>query len=121
MTDKAGALLSALDSKKLSWFHLKVLFISGMGFFTDSYDLFSISLLTPLIGRLYYQDNPFHIGNTVDPGKLPLNLSICLSVVALIGSSCGQITMGFVGDRMGRTFTYGLCLITMIICAFCQV
>jgi len=120
MADKTGALLSALDDKKLTWFHFKILFISGMGFFTDSYDLFSISLLTPLIGRLYYQDNPFHINNTVDPGKLPLNLSICLSVVALIGSSVGQVTMGYVGDRLGRTFTYGLCLVTMIVCAFCQ-
>ncbi len=26
-----------------------------MGFFADAYDLFSISLLTKLLGRLYYQ------------------------------------------------------------------
>jgi hypothetical protein len=26
-----------------------------MGFFADAYDLFSISLLTRLLGRIYYQ------------------------------------------------------------------
>jgi len=29
--------------------------IAGMGFFADAYDLFSISLLTRLLGRIYYQ------------------------------------------------------------------
>lgn len=77
--------LKLLDRAKLSLFHLKIIVISGAGFFTDSYDLFCISLLTKLIGRIYYQDNPFTIGNTVDPGKLPIQVDAAISAVALVG------------------------------------
>ncbi|KAF3335295.1 C2 domain-containing protein [Carex littledalei] len=31
------------------------LVIAGMGFFTDAYDLFCISLVTKLLGRIYYR------------------------------------------------------------------
>ncbi|GJM99160.1 hypothetical protein PR202_ga16240 [Eleusine coracana subsp. coracana] len=37
-----------------------------MGFFTDAYDLFCISLVTKLLGRLYYTDP-----SSKDPGSLP--------------------------------------------------
>jgi len=39
-------------------FHLKMIIIAGAGFFTDAYDLFSISLLTKLLGRIYFQGTP---------------------------------------------------------------
>jgi PHS family inorganic phosphate transporter-like MFS transporter len=113
-------LLTDLDNKKFGWFHVKVILISGAGFFTDAYDLFSISLLTALLGRLYYQDNPFVLNTTVSPGKLPLNINICLSVVALVGTLCGQVVIGVFGDKAGRKASYGLALSIMIICAFCQ-
>ena len=32
--------LTALDNSSLSGFHLKAMLTSGMGFFTDAYDLF---------------------------------------------------------------------------------
>ena len=35
-----------LDNKKFGWFHVKIVIISGAGFFTDSYDLFSVGLVT---------------------------------------------------------------------------
>lgn len=50
-----------------------------MGFFTDAYDLFSISLLTNIIGRIYFQDNPFYLNNTVKPGTLPINLNAAVT------------------------------------------
>jgi len=41
-----------LNELKLSKHHLKAMFVSGMGFFTDAYDLFiigvSLSLITPI-------------------------------------------------------------------------
>lgn len=48
------SVLESYDKKKFSWFHVKVILISGMGFFTDAYDLFSISLLVSHI------DSPAH-------------------------------------------------------------
>ncbi len=44
--------LTALDNSSLSGFHLKAMLTSGMGFFTDAYDLFIIgvvlAILTPI-------------------------------------------------------------------------
>ena len=48
--------LDALDAAKTQWYHFTAVVIAGMGFFTDAYDLFSISLVTKLLGRIYYFD-----------------------------------------------------------------
>ena len=48
----AKSVLAALDNSSLSGFHLKAMITSGMGFFTDAYDLFiigvTLAILTPL-------------------------------------------------------------------------
>jgi PHS family inorganic phosphate transporter-like MFS transporter len=36
--------LKALDGAKTQWYHFMAIVIAGMGFFTDAYDLFCISL-----------------------------------------------------------------------------
>jgi PHS family inorganic phosphate transporter-like MFS transporter len=115
------SLFTELDEKKFSFFHVKLIIISGMGFFTDSYDLFCIGILTPLLGRIYYQDNPFDLNNTVSPGKLPLNVNVAVSAVALVGTLCGQLIVGHLADVFGRKKIYGAALACMILCAFTQV
>uniref|UniRef100_A0A453MD39 Major facilitator superfamily (MFS) profile domain-containing protein n=1 Tax=Aegilops tauschii subsp. strangulata TaxID=200361 RepID=A0A453MD39_AEGTS len=42
--------LSALDAAKTQWYHFTAIVVAGMGFFTDAYDLFCISLVTKLLG-----------------------------------------------------------------------
>ena len=37
--------LAQMDKAKLSPLHWKIMFISGMGFFTDAYDLFIIGVV----------------------------------------------------------------------------
>ena len=37
--------LITLDVARTQWYHFRAIVIAGMGFFTDAYDLFSISLL----------------------------------------------------------------------------
>ncbi|KAL0349022.1 UNVERIFIED_CONTAM: Inorganic phosphate transporter 1-4 [Sesamum angustifolium] len=46
--------LNALDVAKTQLYHFTAIIIAGMGFFTDAYDLFSISLVSKLLGRIYY-------------------------------------------------------------------
>ena len=58
--------LNALDVAKTQWYHFTAIIIAGMGFFTDAYDLFCISLVTKLLGRIYY-----HV-----PGSRSLELSL---------------------------------------------
>jgi len=58
--------LTALDKAKTQWYHFTAIVIAGMGFFTDAYDLFCISTITRLIGRIYY----YHPGEKT-PGTIP--------------------------------------------------
>ena len=91
-----------------------------MVFLTDAYDLFSISLLTNLIGRIYFQDNPYYLNSTVGPGKLPINLNAAISAVALIGALVGQFLFGAIADVIGRKTGYGVVLIIMMFTGFTQ-
>jgi PHS family inorganic phosphate transporter-like MFS transporter len=91
-----------------------------MGFFTDAYDLFSIGLLTNILGRIYFQDNPYYLNAGVSPGKLPINYNAAISAVALCGALSGQILIGHLGDLLGRRAVYGLSLGIMIFCGFTQ-
>ncbi|XP_024026789.1 inorganic phosphate transporter 1-4 isoform X2 [Morus notabilis] len=104
--------LNALDVAKTQWYHFTAIVIAGMGFFTDAYDLFCISLVTKLLGRLYYQEP----GST-DPGKLPSNVSVAVNGVAFCGTLSGQLFFGWLGDKMGRKRAYGMTLMLMVICS----
>ena len=91
-----------------------------MGFFADAYDLFSISLLTNILGRIYFQDNPFYVDQIVNPGKLPINYNAAISAVALCGALSGQIGFGLLADMFGRRTIYGLALWIMLFAGFSQ-
>ena len=113
------SVLEAVDKKKFGWFHVKLILITGMGFFTDAYDLFSISLLTPLLGRLYFQDDPLVHGK-VNPGRLPIGQEAAVTAVAFFGTLCGQLVFGYLGDAIGRTPIYGHELAIMFIASLSQ-
>ncbi|KAH6809009.1 phosphate transporter 1 [Perilla frutescens var. frutescens] len=105
--------LDALDSAKTQLYHFTAIVIAGMGFFTDAYDLFSISLVTKLLGRIYYTTNL----KAPKPGTLPPNISSSVTGVALVGTLMGQLFFGWLGDKLGRKKVYGLTLILMIGCS----
>ncbi|KAJ7965169.1 Phosphate transporter [Quillaja saponaria] len=112
MADTNQAVFSALDNAKTQLYHYKAIVIAGMGFFTDAYDLFCITAVTKLIGRLYYYDPSSH-----DPGKLPVNVNNAITGAALCGTLAGQLFFGWLGDKLGRKKVYGITLITMVGCA----
>ncbi|KAK9724337.1 hypothetical protein RND81_05G065400 [Saponaria officinalis] len=101
--------LNALDVAKTQWYHFTTIVIAGMGFFTDAYDLFCISLVTKLMGRIYYQ-----VEGSKNPGTLPINVAAAVSGVALCGTLAGQLFFGWLGDKMGRKKVYGLTLVLMV-------
>ncbi|XP_047336553.1 low affinity inorganic phosphate transporter 1-like [Impatiens glandulifera] len=104
--------LNALDLAKTQLYHFTAIVIAGMGFFTDAYDLFCISLVTKLLGRLYY-----HHENDQKPGTLPPNVSAAVNGVAFCGTLAGQLFFGWLGDKMGRKRVYGLTLMLMVVCS----
>ncbi|KAB2602280.1 inorganic phosphate transporter 1-7 [Pyrus ussuriensis x Pyrus communis] len=104
--------LNALDVAKTQWYHFTAIIIAGMGFFTDAYDLFCISLVTKLLGRIYY-----HVEGAAKPGILPPNVSAAVNGVAFCGTLAGQLFFGWLGDKMGRKKVYGMTLMLMVICS----
>ncbi|KNA14115.1 hypothetical protein SOVF_110600 [Spinacia oleracea] len=105
--------LNALDVAKTQWYHFKAIAIAGMGFFTDAYDLFCISMVARLLGRLYYT-----LPGAEKPGTLPINVAAAVNGAALCGTLLGQLFFGWLGDRMGRKKVYGITLIIMIFSSF---
>ncbi|KAL0388422.1 UNVERIFIED_CONTAM: Inorganic phosphate transporter 1-4 [Sesamum radiatum] len=104
--------LNALDVAKTQWYHFTAIVIAGMGFFTDAYDLFCISLVTKLLGRIYY-----HHDGALKPGTLPPNVSAAVNGVAFCGTLAGQLFFGWLGDKLGRKKVYGMTLMLMVICS----
>ncbi|KAF2285452.1 hypothetical protein GH714_004603 [Hevea brasiliensis] len=104
--------LNALDVAKTQWYHFTAIVIAGMGFFTDAYDLFCISLVTKLLGRIYY----YKEGST-SPGSLPSNVSAAVNGVAFAAPLQASFSLAGFGDKMGRKRVYGMTLMLMVISA----
>ncbi|CAO2041507.1 unnamed protein product [Urochloa humidicola] len=118
--------LQALDVAKTQWYHFTAVVITGMGFFTDAYDLFCISLVTDLLGHIYYQNSVCHFdykpGNLHEiagatRGNLPKIVAASIKGIALCGTMFGQVFFGMLGDKMGRKRIYGVTLILMVVCS----
>ncbi|KAL3726985.1 hypothetical protein ACJRO7_031825 [Eucalyptus globulus] len=103
--------LNALDVAKTQWYHFTAIVIAGMGFFTDAYDLFCISIVTKLLGRIYYTKSSKSVGT------LPIGVNGAVTGVALVGTLAGQLFFGWLGDKLGRKRVYGLTLILMVVCS----
>jgi MFS family permease len=84
--------LSQLDDAPTSREHYKIMFISGMGFFTDAYDLFVIGIVATLVTAQW------HISGTQKS---------LLTSLALLSSAAGAIAFGRIADRLGRKKIYG--------------
>jgi PHS family inorganic phosphate transporter-like MFS transporter len=92
---------------------------------SDAYDLFCIGMLTKLIGRIYYTAPLCTYATATSlwtckisgPGTLNTDINGAVTSVALVGTLCGQLLWGRIGDLIGRKIVYGLTLIVMIIAA----
>ncbi|XP_051122988.1 low affinity inorganic phosphate transporter 4-like [Andrographis paniculata] len=115
MASHSISVLNALDNARTQWYHVTAIVIAGMGFFTDAYDLFCISTVSKLLGRIYYF-NP----TSNKPGKLPHSVNNWVIGVALVGTLTGQLVFGYLGDKLGRKKVYGITLVLMAICATCS-
>ncbi|MCE6982774.1 MFS transporter, partial [Pseudomonas frederiksbergensis] len=77
-----------------------------------TYDLFCISLVTKLLGRIYY-----HHENAPKPGILPPPIAAAVNGVAFVGTLSGQLFFGWLGDKLGRKKVYGMTLMLMVLCS----
>jgi len=102
-----SANFSELDEAKPSAMHWKIMFISGMGFFTDAYDLFIIGVVMTMLQPIWHT------------GKLEESL---VESTALLASAFGALLFGRVADMVGRKRIYGVEVLVLaagaIGCAF---
>jgi PHS family inorganic phosphate transporter-like MFS transporter len=86
-------LVAALDDASLSRFHLRAVVASGMGFFTDAYDLFVIGVASTLITKDW----------SLSSGHLAL-----LNSTMLFAAFVGAFVFGRFADVVGRKHVYWL-------------
>jgi len=95
-------LIAALDEASLSRFHLRAVLVSGMGFFTDAYDLFVIGIASALITKDW----------NLSSGHLAL-----LNSTMLFAAFLGAMVLGRFADLGGRKRVYWLVAAIMIVAA----
>jgi MFS transporter, PHS family, inorganic phosphate transporter len=81
-----------LDDSKISRFQIKTMFVSGMGFFTDAYDLFVIGIVVSLLKTQWVMST---------------SQVSWLNSATLLASAVGAIIFGRVADMLGRKRIYG--------------
>ncbi len=96
---RAKDLITALDEASLSRFHLRAVLASGMGFFTDAYDLFVIGIASALITKDW----------NLSSGKLAL-----LNSTMLFAAFIGAFVFGRFADVIGRKRVYWIVAAIMI-------
>ena len=85
-------LLKQLDDSGITRTHWKIMFISGMGFFTDAYDLFIIGVVMSLL------KGQWQVSPTADG---------LVTSTALLASAIGAVLFGRIADMLGRKRIYG--------------
>jgi len=84
--------LAQLDRAETNREHWRILLTSGMGFFTDAYDLFVIGVVVSIL------KNEWAIASWQKS---------LVSSLALLTSAIGAVVFGIVADRLGRKRIYG--------------
>ncbi|KAF0541744.1 phosphate transporter [Gigaspora margarita] len=94
--------LQEIDNAEFQWFHIRACIVSGVGFFTDAYDLFVINLVSTMLSFVYFN------------GNIPTIIDTGLKMSAALGTLIGQLVFGWCADHYGRKKMYGLELSLMI-------
>jgi len=107
MTD----IFNDLDKQKFGWFHARSILTTGMGVFTDGYDLSSVGIVLVIILTAYgiTSSNPDY-----------LLLTSLIAGSALIGAAAGALIFGELARR-GRKKFYGVDVLILGIAAIMQI
>lgn len=91
---------SLLDDAPTSRFHHRAVFISGMGFFTDAYDLFVISTVATIVAIQWH---------------LSTSQTSWVTGSAILGAFVGAFAFGRIADVIGRKTVYTVVAAIMIV------
>ncbi|WP_010916379.1 MFS transporter [Thermoplasma volcanium] len=101
-TESKPELIESINDAKTSGFHYKTWIVSGLGFFTDAYDLFIIGVVTSILVLSGWN-------------KFTTLQSSLLDSTALLSAVIGALIFGRLIDKLGRKTVYGLELIILIV------
>ncbi|MBO0866436.1 MAG: hypothetical protein J2P16_15345, partial [Mycobacterium sp.] len=82
----------AIDRAGITRFQWKIMWVSGMGFFTDAYDLFVIGIVVYLVKPEWHLSTG-HVA--------------WLNSATLLASALGAVIFGRIADMLGRKRIYG--------------
>ncbi|MCJ1244639.1 hypothetical protein MMC30_001838 [Trapelia coarctata] len=85
-------------------FQKGIVFVAGLGFLVDAYDIFAVNTILPMLGYVYWDKN-----NKINPSYQAWMLCATLG-----GSIIGQVVFGYLGDTYGRKKMYGLVLVIIL-------
>lgn len=100
--------LEEIDNAGFGWTQAKMIMIAGVGFMTDSYDIFAINLGSGMLGYAFWH------------GSIPASTTTLIKVSTSVGTVVGQLSFGFLADVVGRKKIYGTELIIMICATILQ-
>ena len=98
--------LAEVDKAPFGWYHIRACVVAGIGFFTDSYDIFAVSMLTVMLGIVFFQGE--------NAGVMPTTSDNVIKLSTSSGTVVGQLLFGYLADAVGRKRMYGLELIIII-------
>ncbi|KAJ1666744.1 hypothetical protein EV178_001998 [Coemansia sp. RSA 1646] len=102
--------LAQLDrSSRLRWEMIKRLTVCGVAFLNDAYDMFAINIVAMILGFVYFNDATGSERNIV-----PRKWDTLIKIAVQIGCLLGQLVMGRLGDKIGRTAVYSASLMIAI-------
>ncbi|THG97084.1 hypothetical protein EW145_g7675 [Phellinidium pouzarii] len=109
LDQRRRAALAEVDNASFSWFHVKVVLVAGVGFFTDAYDIFAINIASTMLGYVYGKNQ-----------ALSSNQDLGVKVATPVGTFFGQLLFGWLADVLGRKRMYGVELMIIIVGCFGQ-
>ena len=100
--------LNEVDTAPFGRYHIRTIIVTGMGFFTDAYDIFSIDLVSNMLGTVYFGQ------------RLPSSANTAIKAASSGGNILGQLLFGWLADVVGRKRMYGLELVIIIVSTVAQ-
>ncbi|PIL29824.1 MFS general substrate transporter [Ganoderma sinense ZZ0214-1] len=120
LNERRRKLLEDIDNATFSWFHVKVAFVSGAGFFTDAYDIFAINIVSVMLGYLYGAEHGTSDSETISSRSLSTGQELGIKIATPVGVLLGQLLFGWLGDVLGRKRIYGMELMIIMVATFGQ-
>ncbi|SMN20480.1 similar to Saccharomyces cerevisiae YML123C PHO84 High-affinity inorganic phosphate (Pi) transporter and low-affinity manganese transporter [Maudiozyma saulgeensis] len=100
--------LEKIDETSFGWLQIRTILVAGVGFMTDSYDIFAINIGIAMLSYVFWE------------GNMPASTTTLLKVSTSVGTVIGQIGFGCAADILGRKKIYGTELIVVIVTCILQ-